>query len=126
MAVYDPPQPIWKRIFAGIFDFTLAATVFAVVLYQFFGEFQSSNQTGDRYELSVWGMLALVVLIAAYFIVLGRTGGTVFQRLFSMKRADDDDPGRRFGQAVRLGWENYFVFKGRASRSEYWYFVLFL
>jgi hypothetical protein len=31
--------------------------------------------------------LLLLVLVIAYFIVLGRTGGTVFQRLFGMKRA---------------------------------------
>ena len=31
-----------------------------------------------------------------------------------------------FGQAVRSGFTNYFTFKGRASRSEYWYFVLFI
>ena len=86
MAIYDPPQPLWKRIFAGIFDFILAAMVFAVMLYQFFGEYKS-DQTGSRYELNGWGLLALVVLIAAYFVVLGRTGGTVFQRVLGMKRA---------------------------------------
>lgn len=31
-----------------------------------------------------------------------------------------------FGQAIRSGLGNYFNFRGRASRSEYWYFVLFL
>jgi hypothetical protein len=31
--------------------------------------------------------LLLLVLVIAYFVVLGRTGGTVFQRLFGMKRA---------------------------------------
>lgn len=37
--------------------------------------------------MSFWGAGLLVVLIVAYFVVLGRAGGTVFQRLFGMKRA---------------------------------------
>jgi hypothetical protein len=32
--------------------------------------------------------MVLLPLIIAYFVVLGRTGGTVFQRLFRMKRAE--------------------------------------
>jgi uncharacterized membrane protein YhaH (DUF805 family) len=31
-----------------------------------------------------------------------------------------------FGEAIRSGLSNYFTFQGRASRSEYWYFVLFI
>ena len=31
-----------------------------------------------------------------------------------------------FGQAISAGFANYFNFKSRASRSEYWYFILFL
>lgn len=31
-----------------------------------------------------------------------------------------------FQQAIKLGFQRYFVFSGRASRSEYWYFYLFL
>lgn len=30
-----------------------------------------------------------------------------------------------FGEAVRSGWKNCFRFKGRASRTEFWYFILF-
>jgi uncharacterized membrane protein YhaH (DUF805 family) len=30
-----------------------------------------------------------------------------------------------FGQAIALGFQNYFTFQGRATRSEYWYFFLF-
>ena len=31
-----------------------------------------------------------------------------------------------FGQAIAAGFGNYFNFSGRASRSEYWYLMLFL
>lgn len=30
-----------------------------------------------------------------------------------------------FGQAVVSGWKNCFKYTGRASRSEFWYFILF-
>ena len=30
-----------------------------------------------------------------------------------------------FGEAISRGFSNYFVFKGRASRREYWWWVLF-
>jgi len=30
-----------------------------------------------------------------------------------------------FGEAIRSGFNNYVGFSGRASRSEYWYWVLF-
>ncbi|MDE6717357.1 MAG: DUF805 domain-containing protein [Muribaculaceae bacterium] len=30
-----------------------------------------------------------------------------------------------FGEAIRRAFNNYCVFTGRASRSEYWWFVLF-
>jgi uncharacterized membrane protein YhaH (DUF805 family) len=31
-----------------------------------------------------------------------------------------------FGQAVKNGFLNYATFSGRASRSEYWYWILFV
>ena len=37
MAVYDPPQPLWKRNVAGILDFLLALFVFGYVLNLIFG-----------------------------------------------------------------------------------------
>ena len=30
-----------------------------------------------------------------------------------------------FSQAIRSGWKNCFRYKGRASRAEFWYFILF-
>ncbi|MEJ2375504.1 MAG: DUF805 domain-containing protein [Pseudolabrys sp.] len=31
-----------------------------------------------------------------------------------------------FGEAIRSGFNNYVGFSGRAARSEYWYWVLFV
>ena len=93
MATYDPPQPLWKRNLAGILDFLLAASVFGTLLYLGFGSQPRapvSNSTGSATEifsLGPWPTAALLVLVIAYFMVLGRTGGTVFQRLFGMERA---------------------------------------
>ena len=30
-----------------------------------------------------------------------------------------------FGKAISLGFKNYFKFNGRATRAEYWWFILF-
>lgn len=35
-------------------------------------------------------------------------------------------PGRSFGEAISTCFSKYVTFSGRASRSEYWFFVLFL
>ena len=37
MAEYNPPQPLWKRVVAGILDFVLAFTVFAILTVQVTG-----------------------------------------------------------------------------------------
>ena len=34
-------------------------------------------------------------------------------------------PARSFGEAIKVCFSKYVTFKGRASRSEFWYFVLF-
>jgi hypothetical protein len=93
MAIYDPHQPCWKRNLAGILDFTLAAAVFGSVLFYFFAKpFPVAHPEVIGGKKEIWSItppitLALIALIFAYFIVLGRTGGTVFQHLFSMERA---------------------------------------
>jgi len=91
MATYDPPQPMWKRNVAGILDFLLAAIVFGYGLTLIFGNEPSAlPPPPGGHQIFGFGTrtsLIWVALIIAYFIVLGRTGGTVFQRLFGMKRA---------------------------------------
>jgi hypothetical protein len=98
MATYTPPQPMWKRNLAGILDFFLAlfACVYGVSKIfatpsdgpDTFGKPFASFNFGDAtYELGGWPVLLAFALIIAYFVILGQTGGTVFQRLFGMKRA---------------------------------------
>ena len=83
MANYASPQPLWKRSTAAILDFFLAATVFGLLLYQFFpdndAQVRASNPgVNQAFALGPWTSLILLALIIAYFVVLGRTGGTVF------------------------------------------------
>jgi hypothetical protein len=94
MATYDPAQPMWKRIIAGVLDFLLAFFVLGFVLGKIFPagphappNIPGATSTSELFSLSGWPALLLIALIVAYFVVLGRTGGTVFQRLFGMKRA---------------------------------------
>jgi len=91
MAVYDPPQPLWKRNLAGIADLFLAFFAFGILLSLLFGDVSTSYRPDNSplvsFNVGPVGTLLLVVLIPGYFIILGRTGGTVFQRLFGMKRA---------------------------------------
>lgn len=92
MAVYDPPQPLWKRNFAGIADFVLAFFVFGSLLGYIFGDVATSygpdgSTPSIKFSLGPVASLLLLVLTIGYFVVLGRTGGTVFQRLFRMTRA---------------------------------------
>ena len=98
MVINASPQPVWKRSTAAVLDFCLAATVFGLLLYQFFpgneAQVRASNPgVNQAFALGPWATLTLLVLIIAYFVVLGRTGGTVFQRLLGMKRPGSV-PGR--------------------------------
>jgi hypothetical protein len=90
MAEYDPPQPLWKRAVAGILDLVLASAVFSVLIAQAFGG-PCQGFVARRFRwcvsLNFYAILAIVALTVGYFAVLGRSGGTVFHRLFGMKRA---------------------------------------
>jgi hypothetical protein len=97
MATYDPPQPTWKRNLAGILEFFLAFFVCVYVVSKIFGNLSdvpdvfgepvASFSFGDA-SFKVGGGPALLAfaLVIAYFVILGQAGGTVFQRLFGMKR----------------------------------------
>jgi hypothetical protein len=94
MAEYDPPQPPWKRIVAAVLDFVLAFAVFAILIFESFGTGRCPPSLANRgfarcLSLHWLAIAAIFALTAGYFVVLGRNGGTVFQRLFGMTRAGD-------------------------------------
>jgi|SRR5665213_46778 len=98
MAKYNPPQPLWKRNVAGILDFLFAFFLFGFLLNKIFGHqphpptINSAVTTTEMFGIDGWPALICLLLVLAYFIILGRTGGTVFQRLFGMKRASSSEP----------------------------------
>jgi len=95
MTTYDPPQSVWKRGLAGFLDFTFVFFPLASLLSRLPGNPPPRapliNPTGkvtiELFNLSGTYMLVLIALTVAYFLIMNRTGGTVFQRLFRMKRA---------------------------------------
>lgn len=93
MATYDPPQPLWKRNVAGVLDFVLSAFVFGYLFSKIFGSQPGPQvvipgaQTTEMFGLGGLPLLFTLITVVAYFVLLGRTGGTIFQRLFQMKRA---------------------------------------
>ncbi|MEZ5849155.1 MAG: RDD family protein [Hyphomicrobiaceae bacterium] len=86
MADYDPPQPFWKRAIAGILDFLLIFFAGGLAIQAFTGGGAVGAGDGVSFKLEGLPALALFVLVIAYFAGLGRTGGTLFQRLFGMRR----------------------------------------
>jgi hypothetical protein len=94
MAIYDRPQPLWKRNLAGILDFLLVLLAGGSLVSKLPGYQPYSppfvpapgTQMVQVVGVSGWSALLLNGIIIAYFFVMGRTGGTIFQRLFFMKR----------------------------------------
>ncbi len=89
MADYDPPQPFWKRAIAGVLDFLLIFFAGGFAIQKLTGgtsDGAGSDPAGIGFKLEGLPALVLFVLVIAYFAGLGRTGGTVFQRLFGMHR----------------------------------------
>jgi hypothetical protein len=89
VAVWDPPQPLWKRNLAGVLDFLLAFLGFGYLLFKL-GLGRPASPPMIGFHLGPGPALLVLALVIAYFVVLGRTGGTIFQRLFGMKRAKPD------------------------------------
>jgi hypothetical protein len=94
MTTYDPPQSAWKRGLAGFLDFTFVFFPLANLLSRLPGNSPrppvispTGKVTIELFNLSGTYLLVLIALTVAYFVIMNRTGGTVFQRLFGMKRA---------------------------------------
>ena len=90
-----PAAPLWKRCAAAILDFLLAYNVFGLIMMlvarvvplpglRVGSVTYSMNLKGSLFEVKDFAALLVICLVAAYFIVLRRNGGTVFQRLFGI------------------------------------------
>jgi hypothetical protein len=94
MTKYNPPQPAWKRGLAGFLDFTFVFFPLANLLSRLPGNpprppvINSPGKVSiELFNLSGTYLLVLIALTMAYFIIMNRTGGTVFQRLLRMNRS---------------------------------------
>jgi hypothetical protein len=87
MAIYDPPQPLWKRNLAGTLDFLLVFLVVGDLLSRLPGTQPyhpplvpaPGTQMVEAVGVSGPSALLLIGIIIGYFVIMGRIGGTVFQ-----------------------------------------------
>ena len=49
-----------------------------------------------------------------------------YSKKLNKQNEEEDSMGLNLPEAVNICFKKYFDFKGRASRSEYWYFILFI
>lgn len=76
----DSTVPTWKKVVAAILDFF---TVFVV------GGLLIANLTGETteggFELEGTSALILFAIVIAYFVLMPRVGGTIWQRLLKTR-----------------------------------------
>ncbi len=71
------PPPTWKIVTAAILDFMLAFVVIGTIIAKLTG-----NMDGIGWNLTGTPALALLALIAVYFVIGNRIfGGTVFKHV---------------------------------------------
>ena len=73
--------PTWRIIVAFIFDLISAFLIFGWLVANFTG-----GITGQGFNLDGWPALVCFLLIALYFIIGSRTGGTPWVRLLGALR----------------------------------------
>ncbi len=75
-----PAVPTWKKVLAAILDFF---TVFVGGGYLI--ALATGNTTDSGFELNGTPALVAFALIIAYFILMPRFGGTIWQRILKTK-----------------------------------------
>lgn len=106
MAKYDPPEPVWKRVVVFLLDFVLAFAVFAILTAEVAGTWDCPAAVLARVpgakcvNLSLGANVFVLGLTIVYFVVLGGTGGTVFERFFGMRRAKQPNEVREIVKII--------------------------
>lgn len=75
----ETSAPTWKKVVAAVLDFFTVFIVGGMVIAQITGD-----TTEGGFELNGAPALFLFGLIAVYFVVLRRNGGTLWQRIFKI------------------------------------------
>jgi len=66
-----------------------------------------------------WYLLILFVQILPIILI-------ILIKPSDAEKYGDSQPGRNFGEAIKICFTKYFDFSGRAPRSEYWFWTLFV
>jgi uncharacterized membrane protein YhaH (DUF805 family) len=70
------------------------------------------------YSIGHWIIILIPLLLACLPLIIKKPAGS--------NRYGPDPRPRDFGDAIGTCWNSYANFHGRASRSEYWWFYLFV
>ena len=76
----NSPAPTWKKIVAAILDFLTVFIGGGLAIASFTGD-----TTENGFSLEGGPALLLFGVMAAYFIVLPRLGGTIWQRILKTR-----------------------------------------
>jgi DMSO reductase anchor subunit len=72
----DSSVPTWKKVLAAVLDFV---TVFGLGGYAIAAA--TGNTTDGGFEMNGTPALVLFAVVIAYFVILPRYGGTLWQRI---------------------------------------------
>ncbi len=68
-----------------------------------------------------------IISLIFFFLLIGLSFlPLIIKKPQGPNRFGPDVPPQEFGGAIATCWRNYVNFQGRASRSEYWWFYLFV
>jgi Na+/melibiose symporter-like transporter len=71
-----PAVATWRKVFAAILDTLVIFFVTGYLIALVTGE-----TTSGGFSLNGMSAVVLLIIVVAYFVVGGRTGGTLFQRI---------------------------------------------
>jgi uncharacterized membrane protein YhaH (DUF805 family) len=101
-----------------------AASVFVLT-----GIYASLRQTGQAIWVTPFALAVSVVSAIVFFLIFIAIRGAMPGAATAEGAIEAYDGGggasMGFGQAIATCFRKYAVFSGRASRSEYWFFILF-
>ena len=109
------------------------AAVWAFTTFVLAGVYASFRQSGQMFlvlpvSIGVSAVSAVVFFLLFIAMRAGMSGAATTDGQFEtydVAAYDDGGAGMGFGQAIATCFRKYAVFRGRASRSEFWFFVLF-
>jgi uncharacterized membrane protein YhaH (DUF805 family) len=101
------------------------ATVTGYVLIDIYVSLQRSGQVALVVPISLAASAAASVVFFLIFIAVRGAMPGVVSTEGPIDTYDEGGAPMEFGRAIVMCLRKYAVFRGRASRSEFWYFVLF-